>query len=129
MLTIAQASEILGVNKKTLMRWDASGKFPSKREGIIRYYDEKDIQQHAQWFKLRRKHKEHNRKLGAIRKEVDRFTATQPLGPFDNPHFHKYEDMKRAYDALRAWEQEDKKILEEYSQLPSGFKAKVDPES
>lgn len=130
MLTIAQAAKQLKVNKKTLMRWDASGKFPAKRDSAgNRTYHEIDIENHAQWFALRRKHRVHNRKLTAIRKEADKYLATQPLGPMENPKFHKYEDMKKAYDALHKWEKEDKKILEEYSKLPEGFKAKLDPDS
>lgn len=129
MLTISQASKVLGVNKKTLMRWEALGKFPAKWVDGKRYYDEKEIKEHAQWFRLRRKHRSHNRGLTAIRKEADKFLVTQPLGFMENPKFHKSEDMKRAYDALHRWEEVDKKIMDEYSNLPVGFKAKVDPES
>ncbi len=128
MLTISQASKELKVNKKTLIRWDASGKFTAQRESAgNRVYDELDIQNHAQWFELRRKHRAHNRLLTAIRKEADRFTATQPLG-METPKFHKFEEMKRAYEALRKWEAENKEILKEYSKLPPSFKAKVDPD-
>lgn len=128
MLTIAQAAEKLKVNKKTLIRWDASGKFPAQRDTSgNRMYDEQDILNHAQWFSLRRKHKAHNRQLTAIRKEADRFTATQPLG-MDTPKFHKFEEMKKAYDALKEWEVKSKEITKEYSNLPRGFKAKLDPD-
>lgn len=129
MLSISQAAQILKVNKKTLMRWDAEGKFPAQRKAGARVYEEQDIYNHAQWFDLRRKHRAHNRLLTAIRSEADKYLATQPLGPMENPKFHKYEDMKKAYDALRKWEEENRKILEEYSKLPRGFKAKVDPEA
>lgn len=129
MLTISQASKKLKVNKKTLIRWDASSKFTAQRESAgNRVYDELDIQNHAQWFMLRRKHRAHNRLLTAIRKEADRFTATQPLG-METPKFHKFEEMKKAYEALRNWELEDREILKEYSRLPYGFKAKVDPDA
>ena len=130
MLTIAQAADQLKVNKKTLMRWDASGKFPAQRDSSgNRMYDEQDILNHSQWFRLRRKHRAHNRLLSSIKSETDKYLATQPLGPMDNPKFHKYEDMKKAYDALRKWEKENKKILEEYTKLPRGFRAKLDPDA
>lgn len=129
MITIAQAAEKLGVNKKTLIRWDSSGKFPAQRDSSgDRTYDEKDIENHAQWFKLRRKHRAHNRKLAAIKSETDRFTATQPLG-METPKFHKFEEMKKAYEALDKWKLESRNILREYSDLPQGFKAKVDPDA
>lgn len=128
MLTISQAAEKLQVNKKTLIRWDTSGKFPAQRDSSgNRVYDEQDILNHAQWFRLRRKHRAHNRQLTAIRKEADRFTATQPLG-METPKFHKLEEMKRAYDALNKWEAKSKEITEEYSKLPRDFEAKVDPD-
>ncbi len=129
MFTIAQAAEKLKVNKKTLIRWDASGKFPAQRDSARnRTYEEQDILNHAQWFELRRKHRTHNRKLTAIKKEADKFTATQPLG-METPKFHKLEDMKKTYSALRKWKIEDKKILIEYSKLPNGFNAKLDPDT
>lgn len=129
-LTIAQAASLLKISKKTLMRWDASGKFPALRDSNgFRVYDEADVLNHAQWFELRRKHKAHNRKLTAIREEADKFLATKALEPTENPKMHKFEDMKKAYDDLRNWEELHKKIIREYSKLPQGFKHKVDPES
>ncbi len=130
MFTIAQASKKLKVNKKTLIRWDASGKFPAVRDlSGNRTYDEIDILNHAKWFAVRRKHRAHNRELTAIRKECDKYLATQPLGLTENPRFHKYEDMKKAYGALRKWERDNREILKEYSNLPSHFKAKLDPDA
>lgn len=46
-IIISNAAEILGVNKKTLFRWDQEDRFkPAKREEVskIRLYDEKDVQ-------------------------------------------------------------------------------------
>lgn len=126
-INISEAAEILGVSKKTLIRFDEDGRFPAERDqNGYRIYSRNDIENHAFWFSLRRKHKEHNRKLKAIRLEVDKYIVTQPLGPFDKPKFHKLEDMAKAFDALDEWEEEHRKILEEYSKLPRGFKAKTD---
>lgn len=36
-LTIKEASKILGVNPETLRRWDRSGKFPAKRHPMNGY--------------------------------------------------------------------------------------------
>ena len=126
-ITIGQAAILLGVNKRTLMRWDESGKFPAKREPIskTRFYDEQEITNHSLWFKLRRKHKNHNKKLGAIRSEVNKYISTQPLNLEAKPEFHNLEEMKKAYDALNKWTKEDEKILEEYSNLLSRFKPKI----
>lgn len=130
-IKLSQAAKLLEVNPRTLIRWDEEGKFPANKEPIskMRYYDESDIISHVFWFKLRRKHKSHNKKLDDIRKEVNKYIITQPLDPGQNPKFHKLEDMKRAFDKLNKWEEEHLRILKEYSNIPRGFKAKVDPES
>lgn len=46
LLTISQASEILGVSRDTLRRWDKSGKLVAirKKGGTHRYYREKDLE-------------------------------------------------------------------------------------
>lgn len=130
MFTISEVAKKLGVNKKTLMRWDASGKFPAQRDQLgNRIYNEQEIINHAQWFALRRKHRAHNRLLTAIRAEADKYLVTQPLGALENPKLHKLEDMKKAYDQLRSWEKKHKEIISEYSKLPDGFNAKVDPDA
>jgi len=44
LITLQQASEILGVSKITLRRWDNSGKFKALRTiGGVRRYSEDDI--------------------------------------------------------------------------------------
>lgn len=126
-ISITEAANILGVSKKTLIRFDESGRFPAERKSNgYRVYDKTDIENHAFWFDLRRRHKEHNRKLNKIREEVDKYVSTQPLGPFRKSEFHKYSEMKGAFDALHKWEKEDREILKEYGKLPEGFKAKTD---
>lgn len=127
-ISIAEAAKKLKISKKTLIRWDESGRFPAIRTsaGEARFYDEEDIKNHALWFEIRRKHKAHNRTLTAIRKEADRFSSTVPLDPGVRVKLHKFEEMKNAYDALRDWEKISREILAEYSKLPVGFKPKVD---
>lgn len=129
-IRISQAAKLLDINPRTLMRWDEEGKFPAHKEPLskMRFYNESEIISHVFWFKLRRKHKAHLKKLDVIRTEVDKYISTQPLQIGENPKFHKLEDMKKAFDAMNKWKNEHNEILKEYSQLPPGFKAKVDPE-
>lgn len=129
-IKISQAAKILEVSTRTMLRWDKEGKFPAHKEpvSLMRFYDEVDIINHSIWFKLRRKHKAHLRKLGAIREEVNKHVRTQPLEIGYKPVFHNIEDMKKAYDALNNWNKVHKAIIEEYAKLPRGFKAKIDPE-
>ena len=130
MLTISQTAELLKVDKKTLMRWDKEGKFPAKREEVsnIRYYDDEDVHNHALWFEIRRKHKAHLRLLHDVRKEADKFIRISPLNPLENPKPFSLADMKKAYEALHKWEEEDIAISDEYKKLPVGFTPKLDPE-
>ncbi len=129
MLTVSQAAEVLGVDKKTLMRWDNEGKYPAIREkhSNIRLYDETNVRNHALWFKIRRRHKAHIRLLPPLNKERNRFIRTLPLQPGENPKMFPYVEMKKAYDAINKWGEEEKEILKEYSKIPEGFRPKVDP--
>jgi DNA-binding transcriptional MerR regulator len=124
-LTISKAAELFSVDKKTLMRWDTSGELKAYREPLTnsRYYLEAEIKWQAYWYVLRTKHRAHNRKLTEIRKKADKFLATTPLSEYQNPKMHDAEDMKSAYSALRNWEDEHKKIMNEYLKLPKGFKS------
>lgn len=126
-INVTEASKILGISKKTLIRFDEDGRFPAQRSANgYRIYDRVDIENHALWFSLRRKHKEHNRKLKKIQDEVDKYITTQPLGPFQKSKFHRLGDMRAAFEQLHDWEEEHKEILKEYEKIPEGFKAKTD---
>lgn len=129
MYKISQVSKILGVDKKTLMRWDNEGKYPAIREkhSNIRLYDEIDIQNHALWFDIRRKHKAHLRLLPALNEERNKFINTKPLQPGESPKSFPLKEMKKAYDAIHKWEDEENEILKEYTRVPDGFKHKIDP--
>lgn len=119
MLTVSQAAKILGVNKKTLMRWDDDGWLKAKRDPLnnARLYDEAVIRKIARWYDLRRRHREHLAKLSPIRKNVDRFLPTTPLDAVTPPKLHNGEEMKLAYSELHKWEEEMKKIYEEYGEF------------
>ena len=128
--TINETSKLLNISKKTLMRWDKSGKFPAFRDSNnFRQYDKKVVDSHVLWFSIRRKHKEHLRKLMPIRVEVNRFTRTTPIIDSSPPRLFDYKKTKKAYDALRKWEDEEKKIVGEYALLPKDFAHLVSPES
>lgn len=127
-LTISQAASIFGVNKKTLMRWNDSGQLKAYREPLTnsRYYLNDEIEWQAFWYRLRVRHKNHNRRLTSIRAEADKFLATTPLSEYQNPIVIDSEKMKSAYDALRKWENQHRAILAEYSKLPKNFEPTVD---
>ena len=128
--TTNEVAIILNVSKKTLMRWDESGKFPARRDSNnFRQYDRKVVDDHVVWFALRRKHKEHLRKLKPIRAEVAKFLRTTPITDSSPPRLFDYKELKKAYDALHEWEDVEKSIVEEYALIPKGFVHLVSPES
>src|SRR5690348_13220835 len=119
-IAISEAATMLGVNKKTLQRWDTSGKFPAFKEKIsgTRYYAFKDIKNLALLFEIKRKHRENNKKLYDIRKEADKFSAIIPLVRGETRQAQDGESMRAAYKKLHEWKEEHKAILKSYNQLP-----------
>lgn len=106
-ILIGEAARMLGVSKRTLMRWDKPGKLPVERDPItnVRLYNLQDIRVRA-----------HLRKLPSIRKRVDEFISTAPLDPFrplkPKPPKH-FEEMKKAFEELKAWEKKYHQLMEE----------------
>lgn len=119
-LSTQEAADFLKVSKKTLMRWDSEGHFPTERESVTsaRIYHLKDIEMAKKWLDLREKHRMHLKKLPNIQKELDRILVTNPLIPGEpDKHFWGIEEIKKPFEAMNKWEEEEKKIFEEYSQF------------
>lgn len=116
-ITIGNAAKILGVNKKTLMRWDKSRLFPATREPVsnIRVYNQDQVENVLHWLALRKKHRAHLQKLVPIRQSLDRFITKQPFPLSGRPKLYKLEEAKKAFNDLHNWENELKKIYKEYA--------------
>lgn len=130
-ITIGEAAKILNVNKKTLMRWDEVGVFPAEREPVskIRIYDRAIVEKTARWFDLRKRHKEHLRKLGLIQKNIDKFIPTKPLSAGGNPRglsVQETKEMKEAFDTRRKWFKEEEEFDKEYVEFTEGFYGKLE---
>lgn len=117
-ITISQAAKILGLNKKTLVRWEEAGLLIPAREELsrLRVYDKSRIELIAKWIDLRQRHSEHLKKLDPIRKNLDKFIPKLPLD-IQSPVGNKREDMKKAFDDKRNWEAELKEIEKEYGEF------------
>lgn len=97
-ILIGEAAKILGVSKRTLMRWDEAGKLSPERDskGRNRLYDRQDVKKLA-----------HLRELPAIQKRIEQYAATTPLNPLvpSKPRQpDELEEMKEAFKSIRDWE-------------------------
>lgn len=115
LLSLQQAAKKLGISTRTLLRWDEDGTFPAAHEEVskTRVYDEEIVEVYARYMAVRKTHREHLNKLGAIQASLSKFIVTKPLNPFEPTQVHKYEEMKKAYDAKHEWDKQYKKIEEE----------------
>lgn len=127
-LTTSQAAKVIGVNKRTLMRWDKSGLLKAKRELVsnIRIYDEEVVEKVRQWFQLRNKHKAHLRKLGPIRSKIDKYIVTQPLSWLEQPKIVSLDEAKKAFNELHNWENQLEKIYKEYAEFTEDYYGKLE---
>lgn len=73
-ITTSQAARILGVSKKTLMRWDKSGKFsPRKREEVSRsrVYEESEVRDLRYLIDHEKRFRENLKRWKSIREELN----------------------------------------------------------
>ncbi|OGH18714.1 MAG: hypothetical protein A3F31_00595 [Candidatus Levybacteria bacterium RIFCSPHIGHO2_12_FULL_38_12] len=122
LIKIGEAAKILGVNKKTLMRWDQSGLFPAKREQVsnIRVYDKAIVEKANKWLDFRKREKEHLDKLAGINKKRDKFIPIIPLGSSSNPQVHSYKEMKKVYGEYDDWKKKYDELQKEDAEF-EGF--------
>lgn len=126
--SIKQVAGYLGVSKKSLMRWDEEGYF-SSRETVTgaRVYYKPDVEMAKKWLDLREKHRGHLNKLPEIQKNLDKVLVAHPLIPGEEiKHFWRLEDVKAPFEAMRKWEEEERKIMAEYSEFDNWKYRKID---
>lgn len=132
-ITASQASKILGIAKRTILRWDKSGLLPvseENREGQLRTrkYPLDKIEKIRDWRNLRKRELKHLRKLDEIQERKNKFL---PLTPIDHLHpprilnIKETEEMKQAYKDLHEWEKELHKIYAEYERFTEDYYRKV----
>ncbi|MEK7498182.1 MAG: MerR family transcriptional regulator [Patescibacteria group bacterium] len=135
-LTASQAAKIIGVNKKTLLRWDEAGLLPvseEDREGVLRSrrYEREKVEKIAGWRRLRKREKIHLRKLGAINKWKNKYIPLKPIDLLNPPKGltpDEFKDMKAAYKASREWNEELGRIDREYIKFTEDYYRKIPDE-
>lgn len=70
-ITTKEASQILGISKRTLFRWEKEGKIKSMREGIlkVRVYDQDYVALTRELLDLNKQIDKHNARLPEIKEQ------------------------------------------------------------
>lgn len=106
-ITIGKAAKILGVNKKTLMRWDESGKFSPKIREVLsggRVYVESDVRN----LKTLREHESRHRRVMKEWKSVINKLSS-------------YNDVFLLTDEESALDEQEQKLKREHQRLKQEF--------
>ena len=108
-LTIGQVAKILGVNKKTLMRWDESGRFRPTRENVsnIRVYEESVVRDLKFLMDHEKKYNENLRLKRKVALELNPYHRVFLLSSREGEFLDKEEELV----------QEHKKLLEEFEKF------------
>ena len=110
-ITSTQAAKLLGVTKRTILRWEEKKWLASERDDRgSRIYKEEYVcwakRLSDEWEKVRIRHRNHLKKLPAIQREVQRFIVTKPLQWTDEPILHDLNEMQKSFDAMNKWKEE-----------------------
>lgn len=116
-INTSQAAKILGVSKKTLLRWDEAGKFsPDSREKVSRgrVYKKEDV------LNLK-KLQEHEEKFQKNLKEIRR--VQDELNPYSNANWvwlsnREIKLLEKENELLKI----HKKLVDEFKHFGSGIK-------
>lgn len=126
LITASRAASILGINKRTLFRWEKSGRLKSRREGILgtRVYDKEYVEVAKKILDLNKVEEEHVKKLPRIRKDIEKNCLIQEYVPGKPLKFlseKEIEDAMKAFDAEEAWLKKHEQILRKLYSYPMGI--------
>ena len=124
-ITSTQAAKLLGVTRRTLLRWEERKWLKSQRDeqgNRIYRADHVRLAKNVwdQWVNIRRYHREHLRKLPAIQREVERFIVTTPLESTRDPIGSNYKEMKEAFREMEEWQRMSHWIHDQYDEFLRG---------
>lgn len=126
-ITTKEASQILGISKRTLFRWEKEGRIKSVREGIlnIRVYDRDYIAMVKKLLDLDKLIREHNAKLPEILVQIRKHQLEQIYNPGKPLKLFSSSDLKamgKAFDDEETWDAEHKRQMIELGQLLQEFR-------
>ncbi len=119
----AEAAKILGINKRTLYRWEKEGKIRSTREGVLsfRVFNKSYIEIVKRILDLNKQEKEHLKKLPRIIEEIEKYHLLQEYVPGEPLKMSSEKDVElamAAFDAEEKWVADHKRLLNELLSYP-----------
>lgn len=123
LITAKEASQILGISKRTLYRWEKEGRIRNYREGIlnVRVYDRDYIEMARKILELDQQETDHLAKLPEIRNQVkehfllQEYTSGKPLKLSTT---EEVEAAMKAFKDEETWLAEHKRLLAELCSYP-----------
>ena len=118
-ITTKEASQILGISKRTLFRWEKEGRIKCTREGIlkVRVYDRDYIVMAKKVLDLDRQIDKHNDRLPEILEQSKKhqleqvYTPGRPLKPLS---YLDVEAATKAFEDEEAWGAEHDRLMTEF---------------
>lgn len=126
-ITTKEVSQILGISKRTLFRWEKEGRFKSTREGIlnVRVYDRDYVVMAKKLLNSVKQIDEHNTKLREILAQSNKHQIEQVYYPGKRLKLISSSEMeasKQASDNEKTWSVERDKLKAEFGLLLQDFR-------
>lgn len=102
-ITISEVAKILGVSKKTLMRWDESGKFsPVSRESPlrVRVYSELDVRNLKILLDHEERYRENLKRLRRVQSALNPYSGRLWLTHREGKLLEEEEQLIKEHEAL-----------------------------
>ncbi len=118
-MTIQQVANELGVSTKTLRRWDEKKLLIPERQGTtnIRLYHTWLVGYWKKYLELDRALKAHLALLGEVRRELEKYIVTKPLGTGPTKMFDSKAFIE-AHKAMETWEKGFDRLWRELADYP-----------
>ncbi len=123
-ITTKEASQILGISKRTLFRWEKEGRIKSTREGIlkVRLYDKEYIEETKKILDLNTKERELVKKLHEAVEEEKKVLFVQDVekvrSGVEKLHIMDTEEAGNAMDKVDVSEKEWREVLDALFKFP-----------
>ncbi len=123
-ITAKDASQILGISKRTLFRWEKEGRIRSVREGIlkVRLYDKAYIEETKQILDLNERERELVKKVHEAVEDEKKVLFVQDVDEVrsgaEKLHIMDIEEAGKAMDKVDVAEKEWKEVLDALFKFP-----------